>query len=151
MPRGKEIIRGVAASKGEVVAICRVVDNDEEKKAKLQPGEIMVTDRTTPDDVIYMKKAVAFVTNAGGALSHTAIVAREMGVPAVTGTAEATSVLKDGQKVIVDGGEGAVYEYIPDAEEKPAGESMVDKIAKIAEKKGVKLPPGFLDKMKNRE
>ncbi len=156
MTKGKELLRGVAASKGEIVATVRVVDDDKEKKAKMAPGEIMVTERTTPDDIVYMKKAAAFITNTGGKLSHTAIIAREMGIPAVTGTIEATSVLKDGQKVVVDGEKGIVYEYIPgdEAEEKPkpaAGTSLADKMAAMAAKKGVKLPPELLKKLKQRE
>lgn len=153
MAKGKEILRGVGASKGEVVATCRVVNGDETKKEKLLKGEIMVSDRTTPDDIIYMKKAAAFVTNTGGKLSHTAIVAREMGVPAVTGTVEGTTVLKTGQKVVIDGLEGVVYEYIEGGEEKkkPAPGSLSEKMAQIAAKKGVKLSPEFLEKMKRRD
>ncbi len=166
MPRDKEheILRGKPASKGVVVGVCRVVDDNEEKKMKIQPGEIMVTTRTTPDDTIYMKKAAAFITNSGGSLSHTGIIAREMGVPAVVGTGEATSVLKDGQKVIVDGHEGAVYEFLPGDEHlekpipkpgpKPApapAKSLLDSMVEAAAKSGRELPPGFLEKMKHRE
>ena len=154
MGKGKEILRGVGASKGEVVGIVRVVNGDEEKKMKLVKGEIMVSDRTTPDDIMYMKKASAFITNTGGKLSHTGIVAREMGIPAVTGTVEGTSVLKDGQKVVIDGGKGIVYEYVPNegVEEKPiSGPSLADKMAAMAAKKGVSLSPEFMEKMKRRE
>lgn len=153
MSRGKEILRGVGASKGEVVATCRVVNGDEIKKEELVEGEVMVSDRTTPDDILYMKKAAAFVTNTGGKLSHTAIVAREMGVPAVTGTVEGTSVLKTGQKVVIDGLEGAIYEYVPDEKEekKPATGSLSEKMEQIAAKKGVELSPEFLEKMKRRD
>ncbi len=158
MTKGKELLRGVGASKGEIVATVRVVDDDKEKKAKIAPGEIMVTDRTTPDDIVYMKKAAAFITNTGGKLSHTAIIARELGLPAVTGTVEATSVLKDGQKVVVDGDQGIVYEYVPgdEVEEKPkpkpaAGPSLAEKMATVAAKRGIKLPPGFTEKQKEKE
>lgn len=155
MGKGKELLRGIAASKGIVIGTCRVVNGNEEKKMKLQKGEIMVADRTTPPDVPYMAKASGFVTNAGGSLSHTAIVAREMGLPAVCGTVEATKVLKDGQKVVIDGAEGVVYEYIDDGPEstgspKPAAGSLAEKMQAMASKKGLSIDPAFLDKMKKR-
>lgn len=156
MTKGKELLRGVGASKGEIVATVRLVDDDKEKKAKMAPGEIMVTNRTTPDDIVYMKKAAAFITNTGGKLCHTAIIARELGLPAVTGTVEGTSVLKDGQKVVVDGGEGVIYEYIPgdEVEGKPeptAGPTLAERMAAVAAKRGIKLPPGFTEKQKQKE
>ncbi|HEX5448000.1 MAG TPA: PEP-utilizing enzyme, partial [Candidatus Saccharimonadales bacterium] len=63
---------------------------------------------TTPDYVPLMKKASAIVTDQGGILSHAAIVARELGVPCIVGTADATKVLKNGQKVLVDADNGVV-------------------------------------------
>ena len=79
---------------------------------RVQPGDILVTDMTDPDWEPVMKRAAAIVTNRGGRTCHAAIVARELGIPAVVGTGEATAVLKDGETVTVscaEGDTGMVY------------------------------------------
>lgn len=76
-------------------------------------GEILVADTTSPDWVAVMKQAAAIVTNRGGRTCHAAIVARELGIPAVVGTGNATTVLKNGEKVTVScarGASGSVYQ-----------------------------------------
>ena len=79
---------------------------------RVQPGDILVTDMTDPDWEPVMKRAAAIVTNRGGRTCHAAIVARELGIPAVVGTGEATTVLKEGETVTVscaEGDNGMVY------------------------------------------
>ena len=79
---------------------------------RVQPGDILVTDMTDPDWEPVMKRAAAIVTNRGGRTCHAAIVARELGIPAVVGTGEGTTVLKDGEVVTVscaEGDTGMVY------------------------------------------
>jgi pyruvate,water dikinase len=79
---------------------------------RVQAGDILVTDMTDPDWEPVMKRAAAIVTNRGGRTCHAAIVARELGIPAVVGTGEATTVLKDGETVTVscaEGDTGMVY------------------------------------------
>jgi len=81
--------------------------------AEFRPGEVLVTDITTPDWEPIMKHAAAIVTNRGGRTCHAAIVAREFGIPAVVGTENATEALKTGQAVTVscvEGDVGKVYE-----------------------------------------
>jgi pyruvate,water dikinase len=73
------------------------------------PGDILVTEMTTPDYVPAMRKASAIVTDTGGRTCHAAIVSRELGIPCVVGTGKATSVLKNGQMITVDGVSGLVY------------------------------------------
>ncbi len=73
-----------------------------------QPGEVLVADTTTPDWEPVMKTAAAIVTNRGGRTCHAAIVARELGIPAVVGTGDATEVLDDGRPVTVSCAEGDV-------------------------------------------
>jgi pyruvate, water dikinase len=73
-----------------------------------RPGEVLVADTTTPDWEPVMKTAAAIVTNRGGRTCHAAIVARELGIPAVVGAEHATEALRDGQPVTVSCGEGAV-------------------------------------------
>ena len=79
---------------------------------RVQPGDILVTDMTDPDWEPVMKRAAAIVTNRGGRTCHAAIVARELGIPAVVGSGDATTVLKDGEMVTVscaEGDTGRVY------------------------------------------
>jgi pyruvate,water dikinase len=73
---------------------------------KVQPGDVLVSDMTDPDWEPIMKRASAIVTNRGGRTCHAAIIARELGIPAVVGCGNATSVLQDGQGVTVSCAEG---------------------------------------------
>ena len=73
---------------------------------KVQPGDVLVSDMTDPDWEPVMKRASAIVTNRGGRTCHAAIIARELGIPAVVGCGNATSELKDGQEVTVSCAEG---------------------------------------------
>lgn len=80
---------------------------------EFRPGEVLVTDMTDPDWEPIMKIASAIVTNRGGRTCHAAIVSRELGIPCVVGTLNATEVIKDGQEITVscaEGDEGFVYE-----------------------------------------
>ena len=80
---------------------------------EVQPGDVLVADMTDPDWEPVMKRAAAIVTNRGGRTCHAAIIARELGVPAVVGTGDATKTLRDGQEITVscaEGEDGYVYE-----------------------------------------
>ena len=80
--------------------------------ARVEPGDVLVTDMTDPDWEPVMKRAAAIVTNRGGRTCHAAIIARELGVPAVVGTADATDSLREGDEVTVsccEGDTGFVY------------------------------------------
>ena len=84
-----------------------------EEMARVQPGDVLVTDMTDPDWEPVMKRASAIVTNRGGRTCHAAIIARELGIPAVVGTGDATVKLKDGVQVTVscaEGDTGYIYE-----------------------------------------
>jgi len=110
--KGSKILDGIAASPGMVVGMVRNVhERDSLLMAQIKTGEVLVAETLMAYDLPYMKKASAFVLDSSGAVGSVAIVARGMGKPAVTATAEATSVLKDGQKVVVDGTEGTIYTY----------------------------------------
>ncbi len=106
---GKLILEGQPASPGVVTGIVNILKSAKEI-GKIKRGDILVTDMTTPDFVPAMKKAVAIVTNKGGQTSHAAIVSRELGVPCVVGTKTATTTLKQGRIITVDGAAGKVYE-----------------------------------------
>ncbi|WP_200762143.1 pyruvate, water dikinase [Nitrosophilus alvini] len=112
-PKDKKVLVSGKAVGGKIGAGKVRVIESLERINEFQEGEILVTDNTDPDWEPAMKKAAAVVTNRGGRTCHAAIVAREIGVPAIVGAVGATEVLKDGMEVTVscaEGEEGYVYE-----------------------------------------
>jgi len=110
--KGKVILSGRAVGSKIASGPVRIARNLS-ALAEFQAGEVLVTDTTTPDWEPVMKNAAAIVTNRGGRTCHAAIVARELGIPAIVGTSTATRVLQPGQKVTVscaEGDTGNVYE-----------------------------------------
>ncbi|RAP46868.1 MAG: phosphoenolpyruvate synthase [Methanosphaera sp. rholeuAM6] len=103
------ITRGLGASPGLVSGTVKVIKELDELD-KILDGDILVTTMTTPDMVPAMKRANGIVTDEGGVTCHAAIISRELGIPCVTGTGEATSVLEENTKVTIDGKKGIVYE-----------------------------------------
>jgi len=96
------------------------VINSAKEMNRIQPGDVLVSDMTDPDWEPVMKRAAAIVTNRGGRTCHAAIIARELGIPAVVGCGDATKVIADGTDVTVscaEGDEGFVYEGKLDFEE----------------------------------
>jgi pyruvate,water dikinase len=106
---GKVLVNGLGAAPGVATGIVRLISSGRELD-RVKPGDIMVTKMTMPDMVPGMKRAGAIVTDEGGMACHAAIVSRELGCPAVVGTKKATTILKDGMEITVDGGKGMVYE-----------------------------------------
>jgi pyruvate, water dikinase len=105
------ILRGFGASPGIASGVARILHGPAEMD-HLKAGEVLVTSMTTPDMVPAMSQASAIVTDEGGMTCHAAIVSRELGVPCVVGTREATRLIQDGSEVTVDGKTGAVYRGI---------------------------------------
>jgi pyruvate, water dikinase len=105
---GEVILSGLGASpgvgSGKVKIVMDLSDLD-----KITSGDVLVTKMTNPDMVVSMQKSAAIITDEGGLTAHAAIVSREMGIPAVVGTREATAKLKDGDIVTVDGASGKIY------------------------------------------
>jgi pyruvate,water dikinase len=102
-----ETLKGYAGAAGRVEGTVRILISPEEGE-KLQPGEILVAATTNIGWTPLFPKAAAIITDIGAPLSHAAIVARELGIPAVVGCSNATIRLKTGDRVIVDGGHGVV-------------------------------------------
>ena len=100
-------LRGNAGSPGKVSGTARVIHSLDEAD-KVQPGDILVTEFTAPPWTPLFATVAAVVTDAGGILSHCAVVAREYNIPAVVGTARATATIRDGQQIEVDGNAGLV-------------------------------------------
>ncbi|MBB3304778.1 MULTISPECIES: phosphoenolpyruvate synthase [Enterobacterales] len=116
--KGKVVVEGRAIGHrigaGEVKVI-----HDISEMHRIEKGDVLVTDMTDPDWEPIMKKASAIVTNRGGRTCHAAIIARELGIPAVVGCGDATDHLKDGHKVTVscaEGDTGYVYDELLDFE-----------------------------------
>ncbi len=106
---GVQLLSGIPASPGIAAGPAKIVYRASEID-KVEEGEVLVAEMTTPDFVPAMKRAVAIVTDRGGRTCHAAIVSREMGVPCIVGTGNATKVLKNKQLITVDGSKGKVYE-----------------------------------------
>jgi pyruvate,water dikinase len=114
--RGPVIVEGRAIGQKIGAGAVRVL-TDAESMHEFQSGEVLVADMTDPDWEPVMKRASAIVTNRGGRTCHAAIIARELGIPAVVGTGSATTALSDGQEVTVsaaEGDTGLVYDGLRD-------------------------------------
>ncbi|WP_306056662.1 phosphoenolpyruvate synthase [Natronococcus wangiae] len=106
---GDVLVDGLGSSPGRASGAAQIVTKLDELD-KVDDGDIIVTEMTMPDMVPAMKRASGIITDEGGMTSHAAIVSRELGVPAIVGTTNATSVLEDGQVVTLDGDKGTVLE-----------------------------------------
>ncbi|MCD6444660.1 phosphoenolpyruvate synthase [Candidatus Bathyarchaeota archaeon] len=118
------VIKGLPASPGIYAGRVKVVLNHEEAAKLMEEGDILVTKMTNPDWVPYMRIAGAIVTDDGGMTCHAAIVSRELGIPCIVGTREATKVLKTGTYYTVDATSGVVYEGIVESLVKPKREAV---------------------------
>ena len=114
----RKLLTGTAASQGVVLGFVRNIGKqDPQLMAKMMKGEIVVATGHRIEHQLYpsgksmdfLRMASAFVTDGGGRTCSASIITRELGIPAVTGTVDGTILLRTGQKVIVDGTEGAVY------------------------------------------
>ena len=107
------VVRGIAAGKrGFGIGTAKVVKNPDEAGKVMQKGDILVTDMTNPDYVPFMKLAGAIVTDKGGVTCHAAIVSRELGIPCVVGTENATELMMTGKEYTVDSRSGVVYDGV---------------------------------------
>jgi len=109
----KKELKGTTANMGKIKGKVRIVTVEDlakfvEDSKKFQKGEIIVTTMTSPIMVQLAKKAVGIVTNEGGICSHAAVIARELGIPCVVGTSNATMILKTGDWIELDADKGIV-------------------------------------------
>ena len=110
--KGTKVVEGMAVGDAIVSGKAQVIKNVKDI-AKFEDGSILVTLMTDPDWVPIMKKAAGIITDHGGRTSHAAIVSRELGIPAIVGTGNATKVLKHGQEITLscaEGEKGFVYD-----------------------------------------
>jgi pyruvate,water dikinase len=105
----KTLVRGLGAAPGSASGRVRLMDDPRDTDAFVS-GEVLVAHMTTPDWVPLMRRAAAIVTDSGGMTCHAAIVSRELGIPCIAGTGDATRTLRDGELVTVDANQGVVFE-----------------------------------------
>ena len=116
------ILTGTGASGGWGAGDAHLAFNIEDA-LRLSSGQVLVTPMTNPDMVVAMRKSAAIVTDVGGMICHAAIVSRELGLPCVVGTVNATTIVRGGESVTVSGSAGVVYRGVLDftapTEERP--------------------------------
>ena len=117
------ILKGLSASPGIATGKVKLIKEIHEL-SKVLPGDILVTEMTTPDMVPAMTIASAIVTDTGGMTCHAAIVSRELGIPCIVGTEKATQLLKDGDIITIDGKLGVVYKGDVTEKEKEAKSAL---------------------------
>lgn len=109
------IVEGLAAATGHAIAPAVVISELAQRPQEIPPSSILVTPTITPDWLPWLKQAAGFITEQGGMTSHSAILARELGIPAVVGADRATHLIHSGELVLVDGNQGKIYRLQEDA------------------------------------
>ncbi len=110
-------IKGLGASTGRVTATAHIIVNSQQKPEQLPNRVILVAPTIAPDWLPLLQQAGGIITEQGGVTSHAAILARELGIPAVVNVASATSILQNGEKLFIDGDKGEIYRLTREAEE----------------------------------
>ncbi len=115
-----DLLKGICANKGKAKGKVKVIfsgydnfDTLTQAIDSMEQGDILVAETTSPELMLACKKAAAIVTNQGGLMSHAAIVSREMGIPCLVGTGNATKVLRDGDVLEVDAERGEARRMEP--------------------------------------
>lgn len=109
------LVRGMGAAKGRGVAPALVIEAHQPLQNRLPPGRMIVTTAVSPTWLPYLQRAAGVVLEGGGLTSHGAILARELGIPAVVGAARATQLIRSGDLIEVDGGLGQVRRVASDS------------------------------------
>jgi pyruvate,water dikinase len=104
----KILLKGIGASPGTIEGVAKLFHSGDNPSI-FKSGEILVTTLTDPTMATVMIKATAIITDIGGITSHPAILSREMGIPCVVNTKDATKKIKNGMKIRVDGQKGKIY------------------------------------------
>ena len=122
---GTELTTGYGSSPGVATGPVKIIEDIEEAD-RIEEGDVIVTEMTAPDMVPAMKRSAGIITDEGGMTSHAAIVSRELGVPAIVGCGDATDVLRDGQRITLDGQKGTVVVAEPESATADVEETDLD-------------------------
>jgi len=126
LEEAKVVVKGLAAGKRAIgTGVAQVALTAQDASKMMRKGNILVTSMTNPDYVPFMRIANAIVTDKGGVTAHAAIVSRELGIPCIVGTENATKVMKTGLEYTVDAKSGVVYEGIVSKPEEAAPTATV--------------------------
>ena len=106
------LLQGCAASNGQALGKIQVLSGFNYHFQAIEPQKILVTKNITIDWLPVLKKAAGIITEEGGITSHAAIMARELGIPAIVGVKNATKILKTGKLILIDGGSGNIYHNV---------------------------------------
>ncbi|MCC5655678.1 phosphoenolpyruvate synthase [Nostoc sp. XA010] len=126
----RHFIRGIGAAGGRVVATALVINNPQHKPEQLPKGVILVITAIAPDWLPLLHQVGGIITEQGGLTSHAAILARELGIAAVVNATSATSLIKTGERLLLDGDKGEVYRI---KEEGESGREKEMERRKVAE------------------
>ncbi|NEP62790.1 MAG: response regulator [Symploca sp. SIO2G7] len=113
-----ELVRGLAAAGGRVIAPAQVIVDKQHNLEAIIPGRILITQMVTPDWIPLLRQAAGIVTERGGITSHAAIIARELGIPAVVHATGITQLIDSGELILIDGSQGEVRKLKRKEEEK---------------------------------
>ena len=105
------LLKGLAASPGVEIALAQIIAGNYRHLQEIPKGRILVTKNITPDWLPVLRKAAGVVTEVGTMTSHGAIIARELGIPAIVGATNATQLLKTGEEIVIDGNKGEIYPH----------------------------------------
>ena len=104
-----QLVRGLPAASGRVIALAHVMSTESPNQMAIAPGRILVVPSITPDWLPLLKQAAGIVTEQGGMTCHAAIIARELGIPAVVRAPGVTQLLQTGESLLVDGDQGEIH------------------------------------------
>ncbi|MBW4545513.1 MAG: response regulator [Symplocastrum torsivum CPER-KK1] len=104
-----QLVRGLPAAAGRVIATAQVIPSNSQNLTGIIPGRILIVQSITPSWLPLLKQAAAVVTEQGGMTSHAAIIARELGIPAVVGAIGVTQLFETGESLLVDGDQGEIH------------------------------------------
>ncbi|HEY9652439.1 MAG TPA: putative PEP-binding protein [Coleofasciculaceae cyanobacterium] len=108
-PLVPQLVRGLPASAGRVTAPAQVIKDEHQNLEAIAPGKILVARSVAPEWLSWLKRVAAIVTEQGGMTSHAAILARELGIPAVVGAGNVTQLIQTGDVLMVDGDQGELH------------------------------------------
>ena len=108
-PSTQFIVQGLPGSSGRVIASAQVISSSRPNFEEIKPGTVLVAQSISPDWLPLMKQAVGVVAEQGGMTCHAAILARELGIPAIVGATNATQLIKTGESILVDGSQGIIF------------------------------------------
>jgi pyruvate,water dikinase len=124
------LIKGLGAATGRVTATAHVIHSPQ-RPEQLPKGVILVAPAITPNWLPILQQAAGIITEQGGLTSHAAILARELGIPAVVNAANATTAISNGERLLIDGDKGEIYRLTTEVQEEDIGRRQSDQLLRF--------------------